>query len=69
MNEFVRKLTSRKFLLAVSAATALLASKQYVEAASVVAAYLGIEGVIDFRGAGSTSEDTSEAPSHSGTYA
>jgi hypothetical protein len=48
---FVRRLTSRKFLLAVAAFATFCAEKQYVAAAGVVAAYLGVQGVTDFRSA------------------
>jgi hypothetical protein len=49
MNGLIRRLTSRKFLLAVAAFATLCAEKQYVAAAGVVAAYLGVQGVTDFR--------------------
>lgn len=50
MKELIRRLTSRKFLLAVAAFATFCAEKQYVAAAGVVAAYLGVQGVTDWRG-------------------
>lgn len=49
MQGLVRRLTSRKFLLAVAAFATLCAQHQYVAAAGVVAAYLGVQGVTDWR--------------------
>ncbi len=46
MSDTLNRLSSRKFLLAVSATSALFAAKQYSEAVGVVAAYiLGQAGV------------------------
>lgn len=44
MNEVVKQLTSRKFLLAMSSTFGLLAAKQYREAVVVVLGYFGING-------------------------
>lgn len=49
MQSLGRRLSSRKFLLAVAAFATFCAEKQYVAAAGVVAAYLGVQGVNDFR--------------------
>ncbi len=54
MHDFLLRLTSRKFLLAVSSITALLAAKQYPEAITVVLGYLGVEAAIDFKGTSKT---------------
>lgn len=51
MQGLIRRLSSRKFLLAVAAFATFCAEKQYVAAAGVVAAYLGVQGVTDFRSA------------------
>jgi hypothetical protein len=51
MDGLIRRLTSRKFLLAVAAFATFCASKQYVAAASVIAAYLGVQGATDWRNA------------------
>ena len=42
MKELLNRLSSRKFLLAVSAAAGLLANKQYGLAVTVVLGYFGI---------------------------
>ncbi len=52
MKDFLVRLTSRKFLLAVGAVITLVANKQYTEAAAVVGAYLASEGYIDSKTAG-----------------
>lgn len=49
MRDLVKRLTSRKFLLTLAAFATLCAEKQYVAAAGVIAAYLGVQGVADFR--------------------
>jgi hypothetical protein len=54
MQGIVRRLTSRKFLLAVAAFATFCASRQYVAAAGVVAAYLGVQGATDWRDAASS---------------
>lgn len=46
------RLSSRKFLLAAGGAITFLANRQYPEAAAVLLAYLGVEGVIDHKNAG-----------------
>jgi hypothetical protein len=51
IKDLLNRLTSRKFLLTVAAFATFCASKQYVAAAGVVAAYLGVQGVTDFRSA------------------
>lgn len=51
MQTLGRRLTSRKFLLAIAAFATFCAQKQYVAAAGVVAAYLGIQGAADLRNA------------------
>lgn len=53
MQGIVRRLTSRKFLLTVAAFATFCAQKEYVAAAGVIAAYLGVQGVTDFRNAAS----------------
>jgi hypothetical protein len=47
LRTFLASLASRKFLLAVSIVTALMAEKQYGEAVTVTLGYLGIEGAAD----------------------
>lgn len=47
MKDLLKRLTSRKFLLALSAALALAANKQYTELMGVVIAYIGAEGGSD----------------------
>lgn len=47
MKDFIKRLTSRKFLLTVAAAVNFYANKQYTEMALVVLAYLGVEGGSD----------------------
>lgn len=47
MREFISRLSSRKFLLAATAAVSLASSKAYGEAVAVVVAYLTAEGVVD----------------------
>jgi hypothetical protein len=51
MTEFLadlgKRLSSRKFLLAVAAAATLMANRPWLEAVAVIATYLGIEGVGD----------------------
>ncbi len=47
MKNFIAKLGSRKFLLAVGAVITMVANKQYTEAAAVAAAYMAAEGYID----------------------
>jgi hypothetical protein len=51
MDSLFRRLTSRKFLLAVAAFATFCASEQYVAAAGVIAAYLGVQGATDWRNA------------------
>jgi hypothetical protein len=51
MQGIVRRLTSRKFLLTVAAFATFCAQREYVAAAAVIAAYLGVQGVTDFRSA------------------
>jgi hypothetical protein len=51
IKDLIKRLTSRKFLLALGAFVTLCAEKQYVAASAVVAAYLGVQGVNDFRNA------------------
>lgn len=53
MGPLVQRLTSRKFLLAVAAAVTAAANHQWPVFAGVVAAYLGVEGATDIRGAAS----------------
>lgn len=45
--DLIQRLTSRKFLLAVSAAALLAANKQWNELVGVVIAYIGAEGIGD----------------------
>ena len=52
MHEFIIRLTSRKFLLAVGAVITFVANKQFTEAAAIVGAYLASEGYIDSKTAG-----------------
>lgn len=47
MKDFIKRLTSRKFLLTVAAALTLYANKQYTELAAVVLGYIGVEGYGD----------------------
>lgn len=49
MREFIQRLSSRKFLLAVSAFTGFLATREYDQAVIVVLGYLGVEGYADAR--------------------
>lgn len=51
MTDFVQRLTSRKFLLAVAGAIAALAAHQYPVAATIVLGYLTTEGIIDYKSA------------------
>lgn len=51
IKDLITRLTSRKFLLALAAFATLCAAKEYVAASAVVAAYLGVQGVNDFRNA------------------
>lgn len=55
------RLSSRKFLLAGSAAAALYASRRYSEMVTVVLAYLGVEGLLDHKAAGSPQAPMSES--------
>lgn len=43
----IRKLASRKFLLALGAVITMVANEQYAEAVVVVMGYLGVEGYLD----------------------
>lgn len=45
--EFIKRLTSRKFLLTVAACITFYLNKQYTELAITVAGYLGVEGLGD----------------------
>lgn len=47
MKDFLKRLTSRKFLLALAASLTFYANGQYTELAATVIAYLGAEGYID----------------------
>lgn len=47
MADFIQRLTSRKFLLAVSAFAGFLATKEYDQAVVVVLGYLGVQGYAD----------------------
>ena len=51
LKDLIKRLTSRKFLIAVGAFATLCASREYVAAAGIVAAYLGVQGTMDFRSA------------------
>lgn len=55
MTEFVTRLGSRKFLLAVSAFVGFLATREYDQAVIVVLGYLGVEGAADVAARRSTS--------------
>lgn len=50
--DFLKRLTSRKFLLAVAAFITAVANGEVVAAVSVVLGYLGVEGATDFKNAG-----------------
>lgn len=62
MKVFLYKLTSRKFLLAVSTVAALLANKRYGEAVVAAMGYLGVEAHLDSKSIGSGSDVTDEEP-------
>lgn len=47
MGEFFQRLSSRKFLLALSAFAGFLATREYDQAVVVVLGYLGVEGYAD----------------------
>ena len=47
MAEFIQRLSSRKFLLALSAFAGFLATGEYDQAVVVVLGYLGVEGYAD----------------------
>lgn len=47
MKQFLSKITSRKFLLAVSAFTFAVAHGNVLGAVSVALGYLGVEGAVD----------------------
>lgn len=49
MNDFIARLSSRKFLLAIGTIIGLVGNKQYGEAAAVAVAYFAAEGAVDFR--------------------
>jgi len=52
MKELLNKLTSRKFLLAVSGFIACVATGNVAGAVAIVLGYLGVEGAIDHQNAG-----------------
>lgn len=52
MSEFLKRLTSRKFLLTLGSFITFIALGQYVEAVGVVLGFLGVEGFKDIRSAG-----------------
>lgn len=47
MADLTQRLSSRKFLLAVSAFVGFLATREYDQAVIVVLGYLGVEGYAD----------------------
>lgn len=47
MKDFIKRLSSRKFLLAVAASLVFYTNKQYAELAATILAYLGVEGGAD----------------------
>lgn len=52
MKELLKRLTSRKFLLALSAFIFCVANGNVPGAVAVVLGYLGVEGATDFKTAG-----------------
>ena len=50
MKELLKRLTSRKFLLAVAAALVFYANGQWAELVAVILGYLGVEGGADIAG-------------------
>lgn len=48
MNEFLTRLTSRKFLLALGSVITLISAGQFIEAAGVAGAYFVAQGLVDF---------------------
>lgn len=47
MKDFLARLSSRKFLLAVAAALTFYVNRQYLELAITIATYLGVQGTSD----------------------
>lgn len=50
MKDFVKRLTSRKFLLAVGTALTAYANGDYKAAAAAIGLYIGVEGLADIVG-------------------
>lgn len=49
--DFIKRLTSRKFLLAVGTALTAYANGDYMAAAAAIGLYIGVEGLADIVGA------------------
>lgn len=47
MKQFLKRLTSRKFLLAVAACLVFYANKEYTQLLATILTYIGVEGAID----------------------
>jgi hypothetical protein len=52
MTEFIKRLTSRKFLLAVAAFLTAIANGEILAACAVAIGYIGVEGAKDYADAG-----------------
>lgn len=50
MSELIRRFTSRKFLLVLAAGIAAVANGEWTTVLGIVAAYLGVEGALDYKG-------------------